>query len=81
MDLWFIIKEVNAIFVHFIIDKPKTEPTYYIKIDRQILKKNLVVKSLGIIILFAKDPPQPWKYTRVCCNVSIKRIEICGDYI
>ena len=53
-----IPKEVNYIFVHFIIDKPNTKPTYYIKIYRPILKTfKLVVKSLGIIILFAEYIP------------------------
>ena len=60
MDLLCALKEVNALFVHFIIYKPNTKPTYYIKIDRPILKTfELVVKSLGIITLFAEDLPQP----------------------
>ena len=54
-----MLKEVNYMFVDFIIEKPNTKPTYYM-IDRPILKTfKLVVKSLGIIILFAEDLTQP----------------------
>ena len=60
LDLRCTIKEVNAIFVHLIIDKSNKKPTYYINIDRPILKTfKLVVKYLGIIIMFDKDLPQP----------------------
>ena len=59
MDLRCTIKEVNAFVVHFILEKLNTKPNYYIKINRPILKIfKLVVKSLGIIILFSEDRPQ-----------------------
>ena len=51
---------MNAIFINYIIYKPNTNPAYYIKIGRPIFKTfKLVVKYLGIIILFSEDKPQP----------------------
>ena len=59
MDLRCTIKESNALFLHFIIDKTNTKPIYYIRIDS--LQSNIfmiLVKSLVIIILYAKYLPQ-----------------------
>ena len=73
MDLSCTPKELNAVFIHFIIDKPNTKPNWYINIDRKFLKTfNLVVKSLGISISFSEDIPQPLYYTRICWKVSSK---------
>ena len=73
MDLLCTLKEFNYILINFIIDKPNTKPNCYINIDRKFLKTfNLVVKSLGISILFSEDIPQPLYYTRICWKVSSK---------